>query len=689
MARGEAERQRRLEGPWQAVFGLLTLSGLALAVNQLFNLRFFAGVVLLENRYLYLLLAAFFAPVFLLFPATPRAGRRIPWYDAALFAAALAASGYFAWNAERMVREAWEFRAPTAAVIVGVALWALLLEGARRTGGAVLAAILLVFSLYPTYAGSLPGPIAGVSLTFADTIRYQTASVEAVLGIPMRVFGTLLVGFIVFGVALNVTGAGRFFTDTAMALLGTVRGGTAKVAIVASGLFGMMSGSAVSNVLATGVVTIPAMKRTGFRPEDAAAVEANASSGGVLTPPVMGAVAFVMASVLSVPYVTVAAAAAVPAFLFYLSLFLQVDGYAARHGIRGLPRAELPSLGATVARGWFYVLAFALLVFLLVRLRQEALAPFWATGAVVILAMIRRDTRWTPGRVRALIASAGAILTELVTVLAAVGLLIGGLTVTGVIGTLTSDLVRIAGGSVTALVLMTAIGCFVLGTGLTITAAYIFLAIMVAPALIQQGLHPLAVHLFILYWAVLSEITPPVALSVVTAASLAGAPVMRAMMEAMRFGAVKYALPFFFVYNPGLLLQDASGLRIVELLGGAVVGLGLVAYALQGYLPGVGVLDRRVTGYLTRGVLIGAGLLLAIPERVTTVVGLVVAAGAYAAARAGAGAGRRAGLGAPAAPPAGGTAGMAPEAKGRGAAEAVAALRIPRNRAVTSEEDPP
>jgi TRAP-type uncharacterized transport system fused permease subunit len=183
----------------------------------------------------------------------------------------------------------------------------------------------------------------------------------------------------------------------------------------------------------------------------------------------------------------------------------------------------------------------------------------------------------------------------------------------------------------------------VLGTGLTITAAYIFLAVMVAPALIQQGLHPLAVHLFILYWAVLSEITPPVALSVVTAASLAGAPVMRSMMAAMRFGAVKYTLPFFFVYNPALVLQDSSVLRIAELLAAAVIGLGLVAYALQGYLPGVGVLNRNVTGHLTRGVLIGAGLLLAIPERITTVVGLVGAAGVYAAALA-ASRGDRAGL---------------------------------------------
>jgi TRAP transporter 4TM/12TM fusion protein len=629
MADESAERQRRLVGAWQAVFLLLTVVGLALAVNQVFNLRLLVGVVLLENRYLYLLFATFFAPVFLLFPAHRGALDRVPWYDAALFTLAVAGSCYFAWNAERMVAEAWEFQAPTVAVGIGIVLWLLLLEGARRTGGAALAVILLVFSLYPVYAGRLPGPIAGFSLSFADTIRYQTASVEAVLGIPMRVFGTLLVGFILFGVALHVTGAGRFFTNISMALLGTVRGGTAKVAIVASGLFGTMSGSAVSNVLATGVVTIPAMKRTGFRPEDAAAVEANASSGGVLTPPVMGAVAFVMASVLATPYVNVAAAAAVPAFLYYFSLFLQVDGYAAKFGIRGLPRAELPALRSTLAEGWFYLIAFAVLVFLLVHLRQEALAPFWATLALVVLALVRPETRWSVARARAFVLGAGAILTELVTVLASVGLLIGGLTVTGVIGTFTSDLVRIAGGNLTALVLMTAIGCFILGTGLTITAAYIFLAVMIAPALIQQGLNPMAVHLFILYWAVLSEITPPVALSVVTAASLAGAPVMRAMMEAMRFGAVKYALPFFFVYNPALVLQDPSVVHIVEVLAAAVIGLALVAYALQGYLPGVGTVRASLLGYALRGVLTAAGLLLALPERITTLAGLAVAILAY------------------------------------------------------------
>jgi TRAP-type uncharacterized transport system fused permease subunit len=271
-------------------------------------------------------------------------------------------------------------------------------------------------------------------------------------------------------------------------------------------------------------------------------------------------------------------------------------------------------------------------VFLLMGLHQEALAPFWATLVLLVLAMFRRETRWTRSRVRGFIISSGAVLTELVTVLASVGLLIGGLTVTGVIGTFTSDLVRMAGGNLTALILMTAVACFVLGTGLTITAAYIFLAVMVAPALIQHGMNALAVHLFILYWAVLSEITPPVALSVVTASSLAGAHVMRSMMEAMRFGAVKYALPFFFIYNPALVLQADSWLHVAEVFAAAVIGLALVAYSLQGYLPWIGVVNPSPAGYALRVVLTLSGLLLALPERITTVIGLGVALAVYAVA---------------------------------------------------------
>jgi TRAP transporter 4TM/12TM fusion protein len=624
------ERHRRLAGGWRAVLVVLGTAGCLLAVNQLFNLQLGVGWVLLENRYLYLLLGCFLSLTFLIFPATRRAARdRVPWYDTGLFAAALVASGYFAWHGLRIIQEAWDMRGPTHAVWMGAGLWLLVLEGARRAGGLALFAVVAVFSLYPVYAGALPGPVAGLSLSLADTIRYQSMSVEAILGIPMRVFGTLIIGFILFGEALQATGGGRFFNDLALSLLGAFRGGPAKVAVVASGMFGSMSGSVVSNVVADGAITIPMMKRIGFRGEVAAAVEATASTGGALMPPVMGATAFVMASILGIPYLDVAIAAAIPSFLFYLSLYFQVDAYAARNRLEGLPWAQLPSFWRTLRAGWFYLGAFGLLVYLLVTLRREAHAPFYATLLLLGLALLPRDHRLTLGTFVDFLAGVARVLAELVTVLAAVGLVIGALAVTGVAGTFSSDMVRLAGDNVFLLLVLGALACFVLGMGMTMTAAYVFLAVVMAPALVQQGLNPVAVHLFIMYWAMLSFITPPVAIGAYAAASIAQTSFMRTGLEAVRFGAVKYVLPFFFVYNPVLVAQNVTGPALLLVSAGAVTGIAVLSYALQGYLPGIGPLAATPAAVAVRGLLVVAGLLLAAPEPITDLVGLALAAVTY------------------------------------------------------------
>jgi TRAP transporter 4TM/12TM fusion protein len=628
---GYTPRHRALGRGWLAVLIGFSTAGCLLAINQLFNLRFFVGYTLLENSYLYLLLALFFPLTFLIFAPSRRAAQdRVPWYDVLLFLAAVAVPCYFAWNGLRILEEAWDFRAPTTAVVLGAALWVLVLEGARRAGGIWLFVLLVVLSLYPVYAGALPGPVSGLSLSVPDAIRYQTMSVEAILGIPMRVFATLIIGFIIFGSALQSTGGGRFFIDLSMSILGAVRGGPAKVAIVASGMFGSMSGSVVSNVLSTGAVTIPTMARTGFRPEVAAAVEATASTGGTLMPPIMGAVAFVMASILGIPYLHVALAAAIPSLLFYISLFCQLDAYAAKNGLRGLPWAEVPSFWTTLRTGWFYLSAFGLLVFLLVAMRREAHAPFYATLVLLGLAMIRRETRFTGRTFLAFLVDVARTLSELVTVLAAVGLIIGALAVTGVAGTFSSDMILLAGGNVFLLLLLGALACFILGMGMTATAAYVFLAVVMAPALVQQGLNPLAVHLFILYWAMISFITPPVAIGAYAAASIARCSPMRAGIEAMRFGAVKYILPFFFVYNPALVAQHPSWLVILLVSFAALLGVGLIAYALQGYVLGVGPLVNSPAGYVVRAVLVVSGVMLAAPEPVTDLVGLAVAVLTYA-----------------------------------------------------------
>jgi TRAP transporter 4TM/12TM fusion protein len=610
-------RHRRLGLFWTVVTVGCTLLTVVLALDQVrvvFGRQWLGGVILLTNHYLYAILGLLLPLVFLLFPAGRRARRDgVPWYDAALFAASLGVCLYFFINGVNIVDQGWEFVAPDHAVAVGGLLWLLVLEAARRAGGLAIFLIVLVISLYPTFADRVPGPVSGLASTFGETAAYHAMSIESILGIPMRAFAQLVIGFLIFGVALQHSGGGRFFLELAFALLGRVRGGAAKVSIFASGLMGSMSGSVITNVLTTGVMTIPAMRRTGFRPAYAGGVEACASTGGVLMPPVMGATAFIMATIIEVPYVEIAVAAIIPSALYFFGLFMQIDACAARLGLEGLPRAELPSLRRTLREGWYFVLVFALLIFMLVHLRREAIAPFYATAILLALNQIFPRNRWDRRALADFLVATGKLLAELTAILAAVGLIVGALSMTGMAGTLVNDLVFLAGGSLPVLLVMGALTSFVMGIGMTVTAAYIFLAIVLAPALIQGGLSPMAVHLFILYWGMMSYITPPVALGAFAAAALARASPMRTGLEAMRLGSIIYFIPFFFVLDSALILRGPwSGILLVT--ASAFGGIVLAAGALQGYLLLVGDLTRHaLLQWPIRALILLAGLALATP----------------------------------------------------------------------------
>jgi TRAP transporter 4TM/12TM fusion protein len=609
-----AERRHRSLSPgWRAVVGTSGLAAIVLALNKILNLGFLVGVTLLENAYLYLLCALLVGLVFLFLPATARARRdAVPWYDAALYVLSLVVFGYFAFNANRILQEAWEFMAPRPAVGVAALGWLLLLEATRRAGGTAVFVVVALVSLYPVFAGVMPGPIAGLPQPIDTTAAYHFTSSESVLGIPTRAFGELVIGFVMFGAVLQHTGAATFFNDIAFALFGRVRGGPAKVSIFASGLMGSVSGSVVSNVLTTGVVTIPAMKRTGFSPAYAGGVEACASTGGVLMPPIMGATAFVMASFLGVPYTTVVLAALVPSLLYYLGLFIQIDGYAARRGLRGLPRAELPSVARTLAEGWQYIFVFVLLVWMLMVLQQEALAPFVATGLLLAINQAWRRHRLTLLRLGTLIENVSRSLAELAALLAGVGLIIGALSVTGLAGTLANDLVYLAGNNVYVLLVMGAVTSFIFGMGMTITACYIFLAIVLAPPLINAGFDRVAVHLFMMYWGMVSFITPPVALASFVAAGLAGAAPLKVGLQSMRLGSTMYFVPFFFVLNPALILRGEP-LEITVVVATAVIGIWLIASALEGYMVGFGLLGDGFLAGVARLLLLAAGLTMALP----------------------------------------------------------------------------
>lgn len=594
--------------------GIAALGSAFLAMD---SLRLFSErplldfAIILQNHYYYALMGLLLPLCFLLNPSF--SSSKTYWLDGLLGIAAAAACAFFFANAETMLDYGWEFSAPDHAVWVSYILWALIMEGVRRTGGWILFGLVFVFSLYPIFAESLPGPISGMASSPADTAAYHVMSIESILGLPFRAFAQLVIGFLIFGIALQQTGGGRFFINLAFAGFGHVRGGSAKVAIVSSGLMGSMSGSVITNVLTTGQMTIPAMRKSGMEKEYAAGVESCASTGGVLLPPIMGSTAFVMATFLNVSYTTVALAAAIPALLYFFGLFMQVDAYAARKGLVGTPRDELPSFAETMRQGWYYIAAFLVLIFLLVYLQREAVAPFMATGLLLLLNQLSPEYRWGIKQAGNFLVATGKLLMELLTIMAGVGLIVGALSITGLSGTLVNDLLYLAGDSTILLLLMGAFCSFVLGIGMTVTAAYVFLAIVLAPALIQGGLEPMSVHLFILYWGMLSFITPPVALGAFAAASIAESSALATGFKAMRLGSVIYFIPFFFVLEPALIM---SGEWHETLIAAVKVGLGiiLIAGSLQSYLFAVGFVDKS-GGQGTVGRLLMAlgGGLIALP----------------------------------------------------------------------------
>ena len=604
-------RYRELSKAWRKIMAAMTACSIILAVNQIFNLGFFVGYVVLDSRYMYMITGVMLCMVFITFPANRHSPTHVPWYDIGIMVVIAIIFSYYAYFAERIVLEAWEYAAPQIGVWLALVTWVIVLEAGRRAGGWPVFAIVLVFSLYPTFAASLPNVVAALSIPIQEVAIFHILGEESLFGIPMRVFAQLVFGFLVFGISLQFTGGGPFFINLAFALLGHLRGGPAKVSIFSSGLMGSMSGGPISNVLTTGPLSIPAMRRIGFSKEYASGVEACASTGGVFMPPIMGATAFVMASFLNVSYITVAIAAIVPSVLYFFGLFMQIDAYAARHNLQGLPKDELPKVGKVFREGWYFIAVFIALIWMLVYLQREAVAPFYATGLLLVINQFTVH-KLSFDRFMQLVAQMGKLLAELAGILAAIGLIIGGLAVTGIAGTIANDLVYLAGENVVILLVMGALTSFILGIGMTVTAAYIFLAIVLVPALTNSGLDPLASHMFVMYWGMLSFITPPVALAAFAAASVANVSPMRAGVEAMRLGAIIYFVPFFFVFNPALLLQASWGENL-QAITTALIGVALVSAALQGYLIGLGDLGGGSRGILVR-VLIGiSGLSLALP----------------------------------------------------------------------------
>lgn len=588
--------------------------GIVMAINQQFLLNLF-GFQPLGNAYLYYLIGIFLAVAFLTLPASTLHPRRLRWLDPGLAVAALVSAGWLGLHGLDIIQKGWEYDAPPMADLMASVLIVLVLEGVRRAGGTILLVTALLFGTYPLYADYMPGFLWGTEYSLIGTVRAHVLGVESIIGIPMQVVAELVIGFVIFGSVLVATKGSDFFMELASALLGHSRGGPAKVAVMGSGILGSLSGSVISNILTSGPFSIPTMRRVGYPAHYAAAVEACASTGATLMPPVMGTVAFVMASFLGVQYSSIVVAAVIPALMFYVALLFQVDMYAARRGLKGLPRSEMPALWPVLKSGWPYLLSLAVLIFVLMGLRMEARSPYYASVVMLVATAFNKDTRLTLARAKALLLDTSANVANLVAVLAGIGLVVGGLSYTGVAGAFSRELLLYAGGNTALMLIAGAVTSFVLGMGMTVTACYIFLSILLAPALVQAGLNPIASHLFILYWGMLSYITPPVALAAITAANVAGSKPMQTGLHAMRLGMPLFVLPFIFVYDPALIMEGTWP-QILERVALTLVAIWAITSGFEAWIYKVG----RI-GVLSRIAFALGGVLILVPELTTSLGG--------------------------------------------------------------------
>jgi len=600
-------RSQRLGLVTSTIISLCAFVGIFLGTIYVFNIIIF-GRVMSEVSYIYLILSLFMPITFLKVPLCSRDVNRLPWYDILLALVSFAIPFYFSFQTYAINLLAWEIGLPIPEFIAALCFMLIVLEGCRRTVNLFYCIFVLFVMLYPLFSKHMPGIFQARSYSLHRIISAYMVGGDGLLGLPMVVLCTILLGFLVFATALTVTGAGDGFISFAKALLGARRGGMAKVSVLSSALVASISGSASANVLTTGSFTIPAMKREGYPATYAAAIESCASTGGVLMPPVMGAVAFILAYFLDIPYYRVCIAAIIPSLLYYFSLMVQVDAYAARNGLMGVPKNELPSLREALKEISIYLFAIIVLIYLLFYLRREAQAPFIASALLFIIASFRKKTRVGFKGFFNFLERAGEILGSVMPIMGGIGFIIAALYLTGLADSLAVGITTMAGDSSFLLIILCAISSFVLGMGLTVSACYVLLAILIAPAIVQRGFDPLAVHLFLMYCAMLSYITPPVAIASYVAASIAQAPPLKTGFLAMRLGILLFFLPLLFVYNPAFILHDTP-LAIVQGVITAIAGIALAGSGIEGYMIWIGKL-----GWFTRMLCITSGILLVIPS---------------------------------------------------------------------------
>ena len=507
-------------------------------------------------------------------------------------------------------------------IFFGVLLMVTLIEATRRAVGKSLAIVVIVFILYAFFGQYMPGFLvhAGMDISRLTSVVYL--GTDGIYGTAIYASASYIVLFVILGAVFNETGVGDYFTKLASRVFGKFRGGPAKIAVVASGLFGSISGSAIANVIGTGTFTIPMMKKCGFEDEYAAAVEASASTGGQIMPPVMGATAFLIAEYLGIPYFSLVKAALIPAVLFYVAILMTVDLYARKHDIKGVPESELPTW-KELGRNVYLILPLIYLIISMSVFKMSVTkSGITSIIATIVCTLFSARNRITLEKLKRIVKASINGAKPVAVACGVVGIIIGIVMGSGLGFRMSSMLIQISNGQLGILLVLTMVVSLILGMGVPTTAAYLMLALLVVPALKQMNVLPLAAHLFIFYFGIISNVTPPVALAAYAAAGVARCNPTKTGIFAFKLSLSGFILPFMFVYNPVLLMQG-NWLEIIQSLITALLGIYSLSSALEGFV------FKWNANKAERLVLLASALLLIVPGTLTDVIGLAVLVGIF------------------------------------------------------------
>lgn len=521
---------------------------------------------------------------FILYPFGGRSGHgKVNWWDWIFIALSIAVPVYVWTDYMGVVERAG--MPSTTDMIIATVLVIMVLEATRRMSGWSLPILSLIFIAYGLWGRDMPGIFAHRGYTWTQLSNHFFANTEGIYGTSVSVAASYIFLFILFGAVMSKSGMGAFFNDLAMALAGHTRGGPAKVAVISSGLLGSINGSAVANVVTTGAFTIPLMKKTGYSREFSGAVEASASVGGQLLPPVMGAAAFIMAEILSVPYSLIIVHAAIPALLYYLGIIIQVQLRAGKSGLYGLPKDRLPLIGVVLGQKGHLLLPIFLLLYLLLFSGLTVIFSAVITIiATIAVAALRRETRMGLRDICDAFAEGARQTVPVAMACACVGIIIGVTSKTGFGLTMANTIIALGSESLLFTLIFTMITCMILGMGVPSIPAYIITATIAAPALAKLGIPAIAAHLFAFYYAMFANITPPVALASFAAAGISGGDPMKTGIQAVKLSIAGFIVPFMFIYSPQLLLIDTGFFEGLRVVGGACIGVFMIGVAIEGHL---------------------------------------------------------------------------------------------------------